>query len=483
MNVLRRLLHLSWLLAALFFGITAGVIGSQWTPEPVFGSVVWLLCGITLAGFGLWRRRTYALVVMFIAGSMIGLWRGDIYRQQLAPYVHLIGQTVTVQGKVTDDPDEGKQGELVLRLGDITINGHPLKGALWISAGTKAAIRRSDEVAVTGKLADGFGSFAASMYRAELVKAERPQPGDVALQVRDWFAGGVRLAIPEPEASLGVGYLVGQRRSLPPELDKALRAAGLTHVVVASGYNLTILVQLARRLFEKHSKYLAAFSASGMIVGFIAVAGLSPSMSRAGLVSGLGLLAWYYGRQFHSLVLLPLAAAITLVINPSYGWNDLGWQLSFASFAGVLLVAPLLHRYFFGETEPGLIRQILGETLSAWLCTLPLIVLAFGQFSNVAILANLLVLPLVPLAMLLTFIAGLGALLVPAATTLIGLPAYTVLGYTTHVVDYLGSLSWAQTTLTITPLVLASYYILLISLCGYMSYRSRPLLMRLTVVE
>src|SRR5690606_12824753 len=207
---------------------------------------------------------------------------------------------------------------------------------------------------------------------------------------------------------------------------------------VASGYNLTILVNVSRRLFVKLSKFLAAFFSGGMVVAFIAVTGMSPSMSRAGLVAGLAIITWYYGRKFHPVVLLLLAAAVTLMIQPAYARGDLGWQLSFASFAGVLIVGPLLQRYFFGEAKPGVIRQIFLETLSAWVCTVPLIIMAFGQFSNIAILANILVLPLVPVAMLLTFLAGSVSLLIPAIAIIAGLPAVFVLGYMTRLTSYLG---------------------------------------------
>ena len=136
---------------------------------------------------------------------------------------------------------------------------------------------------------NGFGTFAGSVYRANILYIKRPQPGDIALHIRDWFANAVRQAVPEPEASLGVSYLVGQRRALPEKLDIALRTAGLTHIVVASGYNLTILVRLARRLFVRISKYLSALVSGNLIIGFIGVTGLSPSITRAGLVTGLSL--------------------------------------------------------------------------------------------------------------------------------------------------------------------------------------------------
>ncbi len=133
-----------------------------------------------------------------------------------------------------------------------------------------------------------------------------------------------------------------------------------------------------------------------------------------------------------------------------------------------MIVAPLLQAYFFGDKKPGTVRQILGETISAQIVTLPILVLAFGQFSNVAILANLLVLPLVPLAMLLTFIAGIITLVAPAAATIAGLPASALLQYMTTVAEYGAGLPWAQTTLQISGWVVAGFYALLIGACLYM---------------
>ncbi|MNL17502.1 Competence protein [compost metagenome] len=344
-------------------------------------------------------------------------------------------------------------------------------------------MKRGDRVSVEGRLEEGFGVFSAVVYRAEVQRVERPEPGDVARQVRDWFANAVRLAIPDPQASLGIGYLVGQRRALPEDLAAALQIAGLTHVVVASGYNLTILVRLARRLFTKVSKYMSALMASGMIVSFIAITGASPSMTRAGLVAGLSLLAWYYGRKFHPLILLVLVAAVTVLISPSFAWGDLGWQLSFAAFAGVMIVAPLAQRYFFGARKPGTIRQILGETVAAQLVTLPILVLAFGQFSNVAVVANLLVLPLVPLAMLLTFIAGITGLILPSVAGLVGAPAQWLLQYMIGVAEYLSKLPWAQTQIEINGWFVAVSYIVIILGCVYVWRKTKYDLRDSNIVE
>ena len=302
MHYLKNRLHVSWQIAGVCVGIFAGVVLSA---QMNFAAVGWLLTGIVLVVVACLRQRVWVLTLAIIGGIMIGLWRGSLEQVALTVYRPLIGKTLTLTGTVSDDSDLDKQGNTILCLKDIRFGDSHLPGALWVTTGDhKISIERSDNVTVNGKLQSGFGTFAGSMYRASVVKVVRPEPGDVALHLRDGFADNVRRAISEPESSLGIGYLVGQRRSLPPELDTALKTAGLTHIVVASGYNLTILVRLARRLFEKVSKYLATVLSIGFIAGFIAITGMSLSMSRAGLVAGLSLAVWYYCWKFHPLVLL-----------------------------------------------------------------------------------------------------------------------------------------------------------------------------------
>lgn len=466
--VFRRRLHSSWLIAILCITLFIGVVLAQFGFSKYFSNSSWPVIGVILISFVFWRRRVYLMPVLLIAGVAMGLWRGSITQRELDVYKPMYGKSIEVTGHVKDDVDIGPSGQLVIRLDSIVINNQKLSGAVWISATTKSEIKRGDIVSVSGNLLAGFGNFAGVMYRAKITNVTQPVPGDIARVVRDWFVGGIRQGLNEPEASLGIGYLVGQRRALPLDLVVALQVVGLTHVVVASGYNLTILVRLARRLFEKVSKYLSALASSIMIFAFIMVTGLSPSMSRAGLVAGLSLAAWYYGRKFHPIILLLVAIGVTVMINPSYAWGDLGWQLSFTAFAGVMILAPLLQRYFFGEKKPGFIRQILGETISAQICTAPILVVAFGQLSNVAIIANLLVLPLVPLAMLLTFIAGIGGLAMPSLAMIIGAPAQWLLDYMVYATQFLADIPWAMSKVTVGPIMAILCYVAIFGVCLYL---------------
>lgn len=466
----RRRLHPSVLIAFLCGGFVIGVATARFTPPAVFISPAWCVLASALIIVGFWRQLQWVVPLLLLAGMFAGLWRGSAVMANQNDYAPLYGQEITVQGKVREDPDNN--GALVVKLNDIHIDGRGYAGSIWISMGGRD-VRRSDRVTVSGKLSNGFGTFSGTMYRANLIAVERASAADPARDVRDWFASKIRLAIDEPGASLGIGYLVGQKSALPADLNDALVIAGLTHIVVASGYNLTVLVRLARRLFIKLSKYSATLAAGGMVLAFMAVTGLSPSMSRAGLVAGISLLAWYYGRSVHPLVLLPFAAAITLMVNPSYAWGDLGWALSFGSFAGVMLLAPLLQAYFFGDSEPGVIRQILGETIAAQIATLPILVVSFGQFSNVSLFTNILILPFVPLAMLLTFIAGLAAIFVPAAAPWIGLPADMLLKYMVWITKEFAGFEWATSIVSITPLVAIGAYGLLLCLYIYLHRATR----------
>jgi competence protein ComEC len=218
-------------------------------PFGMFAGMGWLFLGFVLLLPIVKTQRRWMIVLALVSGVSVGLWRGSAGQVGLEKYEQLIGQQVALSGRVLEDPDIDKRGQTVLRLSDLVFSEHELPGNVWVVTKKTDVIRRSDRVTVSGKMTEGFGSFAGAIYRAEIEQVERPVPGDVAVGVRDWFAERVRMHIPDPEASLGLGYLLGLRRALPSGLVEALQIAGLTHVIVASGYNLTILVRLSRRLF------------------------------------------------------------------------------------------------------------------------------------------------------------------------------------------------------------------------------------------
>lgn len=461
--------HSSWRIAVACCLFVGGVAASLFIKiEPFWGVMAFFpLVGIICI------NKVYVFPgIVFLAG-VVGLCYGSVHLQGREHYRQFIGKEVTVRGRIKEDVGTSGSGSLSIQLDGVNVNGLSLPGSLLVSGRTVGGALRGDTIELKGKMKEGFGSFPASVTMSALEGIERRPFADIGRLVRDAFADKVRAVIPEPQASLGVGFLMGQKSALPTDLADALKIAGLTHIVVASGYNLTILVRLARKLLLKASKYLSAVSSAIMILSFMAITGLSPSMTRAGLVSGMSLASWYYGHAFQPLVLLPIAAAITVAFQPSYVWGDMGWQLSFAAFMGVMIVAPLLQAYFFGNKEPGTFRQILGETIAAHIVTVPIIVMSFGTISNVAIIANIAVVPFVPLAMLLTFMSGMAVIFPLPFINLVAIPTSWLLGYMTNVATFVSEIPWAQSKLSQEPGVWFVYLALVIVACFWMWRKTR----------
>jgi len=466
---MKRTVHSSWRIAGMSGCFVCGVAMSlMLRAPPLLGLIVVpILLGM------IFIPKVWALVLVCLAACGVGMSYGSVHLSGRDSYTPLIGMTLAVSGRVKEDISKSTSGSYSIQLDTVRIDGVEFPGSILATSRTIGGALRGDTMRFEAKVGEGFASFPAMVSIISLTAVERQQYGDIGRIVRDGFAEKVRKVIPEPQASLGIGFLTGQKSALPSDLADALKIAGLTHIVVASGYNLTILVRMARKLLLKISKYLSAVSAGVMILAFMMVTGLSPSMTRAGLVSGMSLLSWYYGHAFHPLVLLPVAAAVTVIFQPSYVWGDLGWQLSFVAFAGVMIVAPLLHAYFFGVTEPSLVRQLLGETIAAHLVTIPIIALGFGTISNVAIIANLLVVPFVPLAMLLTFLCGIGVLAGLPFIEWLAAPTAWLLGYMTNVATFVAEIPWAQSEIPTEGPVWLGYSVLLAGSCVFMWRKSK----------
>ena len=410
MQWLRQRIHPTWLFTVLCYGVLGGIALAQIWQVSIWG---FLIIGVILLITGWLVQRKLSIAIVLVAGLCIGLARGGWGQQQQSVYRDLYRKHVALSGVVADDVDITGHGTTLVYVRNVMIAGHTLPGKLFATVTGGERLKRSDRITLDGVIDQGFGSVPAT-FTGKVTSVTRESGSDVPRDVRDTFASYVRQAIREPESSLGIGYLLGQKNALPDDIVTALKVTALTHIVVASGYNLTILVRIGRRLFARISRYLATLTSVSLIVGFIAMTGMSPSMTRAGLISLLSLWAWYVGRKFHPVTLLGLAAVVTALINPSYVWGDLGWLLSFAAFAGVMIIAPVVSAYFFGDDVP-FVGQVLVETASAQLATLPIMIMAFQQFSIIGLFANLLVLPLVPLAMLLVAVSGIGAWVSPAS--------------------------------------------------------------------
>lgn len=410
------------------------------------------------------RKNVFALLLVAVIGLGIGLWRGGIYMHNAHELQGLTGRRVTIEATAATDSFYGKRSQIQFTGNDIALikpYETKLAGSFKLSGFGEKMIYRGDRVQVTGNVFPSRGSNQATIAYSEL---KRIQAGNNYIyDMTRKFDAGMQSALPEPQASFGLGLLIGQRNTLPADITAALTAVGLVHIVAVSGYNLTIIIRGVGR-FRLGSKYQKLTVSLALIAAFVLMTGFSASIVRAAIVSVLSLWAWYYGRRLKPLVLIGSAAAVTGLWNPYYVWSDLGWYLSFLAFFGVLVVAPVIAARFF-RRSPKLLTMVVIETLSAEIMTLPLILMTFSQLSIIALVANALVVPLVPLAMILSAVAATAGAVIPQLAGWLAFPAHILLTYMLDVVHVLANLPSVFIRRGIgLPYMLAIYGIVLIVL-------------------
>lgn len=394
---------------------------------------------------------------------MLGLWRGQVFMQHSASYQALFKQKVVLTARAETDAVYSKNKQLEFEASHVFIelpSRQKLPGKIRIEGSGIPMVYRGDMLNVEGSMAATRGSNQARMSFARLTLLRHDStPIDI---LRRRFTSALQSVLPEPHGSFAAGILIGQRTTIPEQTSDQLSITGLTHIVAVSGYNLTIIVVMVRGLLKGASKFQSTIGAAILVITFVLITGFSASIVRAALISGLSLLAWYYGRAFKPVLLISFGAALTALWNPFYIWSDLGWYLSFIAFFGVLIIAPLAIKLVSKRDEPKLLAALLTETIAAQVVTLPLIMYIFGRVSLVGLLANALVVPLVPLAMLLTLVAGLAGMLLAPIAGWLAWPARILLTYMLDITAVLSRVPRASAEQYITLQTMMALYVLII---------------------
>ncbi len=399
-----------------------------------------LVFGLTLAVLlRLRNRNSLTLLLVVLLGVGCGCWRGAVYMQKQAVYDKLYYHKITLLARANNDGVYGKHSQISFDAGSVVLaNGQKLAGKVQVSGFGLNAVYQGDEVEASGKLYPGFGAYQGRISFAHLqVVGHHPS---LVAQIRRKFTAAMQSVLPEPLAPFAMGLLVGQRATLPADVKQDLLRVGLTHIIAVSGYNLTIMLHASRRVLGKRSKRIGTLLSLSLIGAFLLLAGSSASIVRAAIVSVLSIFAGYYGRSFRPLNLIVLAAAITAWANPFYLWGDISWYLSFLAFYGVMVLAPLLQSRFRQRWRDSLVLGVALESLCAEAMTLPFVLHTFGQMSFVGLPANVLVVTLVPLAMLLSLIAGLSGMLAGSVAGWLAWPARLLLTYMLDIAHLLAHL-------------------------------------------
>lgn len=351
---------------------------------------------------------------------------------------------VTLEGIVRGYPDV-RDTWTNLRLDteqiEIEGEGHPVHGTVLLRAPRFPEHHYGDRLRVSGLLQTPpeFEGFSYADYLArqgvysfinhpQIDKVEPGQGNPIwagIYIVKDRARDAIGRLVPDPEASLLQGILLGIESGIPADLYEEYNTTGTSHIIVISGSNITFVATLFAltfgRILGKRRAYW--FTIAGITL-YVLLVGADAAVVRAGIMGGLFVTALYLGRRSTAYVSLFASALVLTLINPLALW-DAGFQLSFAATLGLILFAPAIERLFEQSltrivsqerARSGLrfLNDVLILTLAAQILTIPLVVYHFGRLSLVAPLANLLILPVQPPIM------SLGA-----AAALIGVPALT----------------------------------------------------------
>ncbi|TAK89193.1 ComEC family competence protein [Patescibacteria group bacterium] len=435
------------LFVALVVGIMVGRSGYAVELIWVVGLTGAWLC-LVLVG----SRLAFGFLTM--AFLLFGVWRGyqtDLPRTWLGQHLN---QKAVVVGTIADDPAMNQYGNVEFTLSGVQLDGVRVAQSIKVRLASYKSLRRGYRVVVTGKLAETLGAAPVRISFAQ-IQVVSTEIGWLE-RLRGRFFIALKEAVPEPMSGFAVGILVGARAVMTDELQRALSVAGLTHLVAVSGYNLTILAQAAQRICGRFSLFVATAVTLWLVAGFVGIAGFSASIIRASMVAGLGLLITYYGYEARPATILAVPGILTLAWNPDYLIRDMGWQLSFLAFFGVLVFAPLLEQRLI--KNPTMLKSLFIESTSAHIITLPLIMWRFETVSVVAPLVNVIILPLVPLAMLLSFITGLLGMAHTGLTAVAAWPTTGLLSLIIAAAMTAKQLPFASVSLGASPWQVAAAY-------------------------
>ncbi len=209
----------------------------------------------------------------------------------------------------------------------------------------------------------------------------------------------------EPHGGFMGGLILGTRKGISDNLLDNFQKTGLSHIIAISGYNITVLIILTSFLFSFLGRKLRAFMCILFIIFFIFFVGASASVVRAGIMGIIGLLALWLGRQYFVILALFISGFCMVFWNPKVLVYDVGFQLSFMATLGIVLFAEKLEKIFWFLPRFLMFRGSGALTVSAQIMALPIIVGTFSHFSLISPIANMFVLPFIPVSMMIGFLA------------------------------------------------------------------------------
>lgn len=283
-------------------------------------------------------------------------------------------------------------------------------------------------------------------------------------RLKSWLAQGINTSLPEPQASVIKGIVLGDSRGIPEHYNTVFANLGLTHIIAVSGSHLVVVFALVFGLLLALGirRQKTFWPAAAIIAAYVLMVGAPASAVRSAIMILAALYAVTLGRLTAIKNILVFTAALMLAINPFTLVDDIGFQLSFISVMGLAYLLPILQYHAKKWQKWPALKEIILVTLSAQIATLPLIVYYFGRVSLLSLPANLLILPIIPPLMIGGAVTAVLGAVFPFLGRILGWLVWLAVQYWLMVSDFIHSLPLSSVALTDFgwPALLLSYIFL-----------------------
>ncbi|MCR4274715.1 MAG: ComEC family competence protein [Candidatus Campbellbacteria bacterium] len=280
--------------------------------------------------------------------------------------------------------------------------------------------------------------------------------------VRRRFVDTVATHLPEPNASLLSGISIGAKDGMDDATDEMFRRVGLIHIVVLSGYNITVVSDTVMRLLSFLPRAFMLGGGGVVVLLFTIMTGATATAVRAASMAVLALLARIVEAKYDIVRALFLVAFVMVLHNPRVLLFDPSFQLSFLATFGLITLSPIIEKKLARVTNTFSLRQTLSATLATQVFVVPLLVHMNGQVSFISLVANVVVLPVIPLSMFFTYLlGGIGPFVAPVAT-LLSFPTFVVSEYILEVSDFFSRVPFASVDVGLHPAILLVVYSVLL---------------------
>lgn len=468
-----------------------GIFFSSFFAIPQTILICFLILGLILIT-SLWKYKKIVVIGFCILFLVLGIWRHQvaelkIMNNELRKYNDL-KENLTLIGVVANEPDvREKSQKLTIKVEKI--GKHPetqpldIYGKVLITTKKYPQYQYGDKLKIIGKLETppAFEEFNYQEYlkkdgiysviywpKIELLERGKYKSSTYAiyakiLEFKEELRESIYQNLSPPQSSILGAMILGDKRKLSEDLKRKLNIAGVRHITAISGLHVTILSSILMTILIGLGlwRQQAFWGSLILITLFIIMTGLQSSAIRAGIMGGLFLLGQYLGRLSVSSRSIVFAAALMLFQNPLLLKLDIGFQLSFLAMMGIIYLMPIFQDWLKKVPDSFQLKDILAMTLSAQVFTLPILIYNFGYISFVAIITNVLIVPLLYWIMLFGFLSAFLGVIWQPLGWIFSFPVWFLLTYILKIVDISSKLPFAFKTLEISwHWLIISYFIL-----------------------